>query len=86
MDYFAIDAHKMPFKNETFDKVIAYEMLHHMEKIDVALKEMFKVLKNGGYFFTVEPYAYNPYRRISEVRDYFRGTIEKSFSIPNPGP
>jgi ubiquinone/menaquinone biosynthesis C-methylase UbiE len=81
MDYFAIDAHKMPFKNETFDKVIAYEMLHHMEKIDVALKEMFKVLKNGGYFFTVEPYAYNPYRRISEVRDYFRGTIEKSFSV-----
>jgi ubiquinone/menaquinone biosynthesis C-methylase UbiE len=81
MDYFAIDAHKMPFKDETFDKVVAYEMLHHMEKIDIALKEMFKVLKKGGYFFTVEPYAYNPYRRISEVRDYFRGTIEKSFSV-----
>tara|TARA_Y100000590_G_C15729467_1_gene1016449 strand:- start:1185 stop:2111 length:927 start_codon:yes stop_codon:yes gene_type:complete len=81
MDYFAIDAHNMPFEEETFDKVVAYEMLHHMEKIDIALKEMFKVLKKGGYLFTVEPYAYNPYRRLSEVRDYFRGTIEKSFSV-----
>lgn len=81
MDYFVIDAHNMPFQNETFDKIVAYEVLHHMEKIDTALKEMFKVLKSGGYLFTVEPYAYNPYRRLSEVRDYFRGTIEKSFSV-----
>ncbi len=81
MDYFVIDAHNMPFQNETFDKIVAYEVLHHMEKIDIALKEMFKVLKSGGYLFTVEPYAYNPYRRLSEVRDYFRGTIEKSFSV-----
>jgi uncharacterized protein YbaR (Trm112 family) len=28
-----------------------------------------------------EPYAYNPWRRISEFRDRFKGTIEKSFSI-----
>ncbi len=81
MDYFVIDAHNMPFQNETFDKIVAYEVLHHMEKIDIALNEMFKVLKSGGYLFTVEPYAYNPYRRLSEVRDYFRGTIEKSFSV-----
>ena len=81
MDYFAIDAHKMPFKNETFDKVIAYEMLHHMENLEVALSQMFNVMKEGGYLFTLEPYAYNPYWRISEIRDYFKGTIEKSFSV-----
>ena len=28
-----------------------------------------------------EPYAYDPWRRISEFRDRFKGTIEKSFSI-----
>ena len=28
-----------------------------------------------------EPYSYNPWRRISEFRDRFKGTIEKSFSM-----
>ncbi len=28
-----------------------------------------------------EPYAFDPWRRISEIRDYFRGTVETSFSI-----
>ena len=67
--------------DNTFDKIIAYEMLHHMEKIKISLDEMFEVMKPGGFFFTVEPYALNPYRRITEIRDYFRGTIEKSFTI-----
>ena len=80
MDYFAMDAHKIPFKNNVFDKIIAIEVLHHMENLDIALSEMFKVTKEGGYLFTLEPYAYNPYRRLSEIRDYFKGTIEKSFS------
>ena len=81
MDYFAMDAHNIPFNKNVFDKVVAYEMLHHMENVEVALSEMFNVLKEGGYLFTLEPYAYNPYRRLSEIKDYFRGTIEKSFSV-----
>ncbi len=81
MEYFAMDAHKLAFNNNIFDKVVAYEMLHHLANIDDALSEMFNILKEGGYIFTLEPYAYNPYRRLSEIRDYFKGTIEKSFSV-----
>jgi len=81
MNYFAMDAHNIPFEKNVFDKVVAIEMLHHMENIKVALSGMFNTLKEGGYLFTLEPYAYNPYRRLSEIRDYFRGTIEKSFSV-----
>jgi SAM-dependent methyltransferase len=44
-----------------------------------ALAQAARVLKPGGKVFLFEPYAYNPYRRLSEVRDYFRGTVEKSF-------
>ena len=25
--------------------------------------------------------AYNPYRRLAEARDYFKGTVEKSFGV-----
>ena len=39
---------------------------------------MFRVLKNGGMLFTYEPYALNPYRRLSEIRDYLE-ELSKSF-------
>ena len=81
MDYFAIDAHNIPFQNETFDKITAIEVLHHLENLNLSLIEMFRVLKKGGLLFAYEPYALNPYRRLSEIRDYFRGTIEKSFYL-----
>jgi ubiquinone/menaquinone biosynthesis C-methylase UbiE/uncharacterized protein YbaR (Trm112 family) len=81
MPYYAVDAHSLPFASSTFDAVVAYATLHHMENIDAALGELYRVLRPGGVLFTYEPYAYNPYRRLSEVRDYFKGTIEKSFSM-----
>jgi ubiquinone/menaquinone biosynthesis C-methylase UbiE len=80
MQYYAADAHNLPFASETFDAIIAFEVLHHMEDVELALAELFRVLRPGGRFFTYEPYAYNPYRRVAELRDYLRGTIEKSFS------
>jgi SAM-dependent methyltransferase len=80
MPYYAVDTNNLPFASETFDAIIAYEALHHMEDVELALGELHRVLRPGGHIFTYEPYAYNPYRRISELRDYVRGTIEKSFS------
>lgn len=80
LPYYAADAHRLPFAEETFDKIVAFEVLHHMEEIGTVLSELFRVLKPGGSVFTCEPSAGNPYRRISEVRDFFRGTHESSFA------
>lgn len=80
LPYFAADAHCLPFAEDTFDKIVAFEALHHMQDIAVVLAELFRVLKPGGSLFTCEPNAVNPYRRISELRDRFRGTHEASFT------
>jgi ubiquinone/menaquinone biosynthesis C-methylase UbiE len=80
LDYYAADAHCLPFAENTFDKIVAFEVLHHMEEIRTVLSELYRVLKPGGHLFTCEPNASNPYRRLSELRDYFRGTHESSFS------
>jgi ubiquinone/menaquinone biosynthesis C-methylase UbiE len=42
------DAQKLPFKQSTFDIVIAKHMLYHVANIKVALNEMHKVLKPKG--------------------------------------
>ena len=54
------DARKLPFKNESFDLVVAINMLHHVGNPQVVLKECYRVLKSGGRLLTVDPNLYNP--------------------------
>lgn len=80
-DYLPCDAQELALQSGHLSFVIFNESLHHMPSAAKALSEAARVLKPGGKLFLYEPYAYNPYRRLSEVRDYFRGTVEKSFGI-----
>jgi ubiquinone/menaquinone biosynthesis C-methylase UbiE len=79
--YFAVDSHKLPFADSTFNAIIAFEVLHHFEKLNIVMKELNRVLKPGGKIFTFEPYALNPYRRLAELRFLILGSIEKSFTV-----
>jgi ubiquinone/menaquinone biosynthesis C-methylase UbiE len=79
--YLACDAQHLNLGNEKVSFVIFNESLHHMPEPARALAEASRVLTLKGKIFLYEPYAYNPYRRLSEIRDYFRGTVEKSFGV-----
>jgi SAM-dependent methyltransferase len=46
-------SHALPFKDESFDMVCANAAMHHMRSTPVALREMLRVLKPGGFMFTV---------------------------------
>ncbi len=46
-------SHALPFKDESFDMVLANAAMHHMRSTPVALREMLRVLKPGGILFTV---------------------------------
>jgi len=77
--YVAFDVHQIPFADESLDAVVVLEALHHFPDYDRALAEIHRVLKPGGVFYSQEPNGLNPLRRLSEVRDRLRGTVEKSF-------
>ncbi len=77
--YVAGDANQIPLANDSISFILCFETLHHLENPGRALSELNRVLLPGGKFFMFEPYSYNPYRRLSEIRDKFKGTIEKSF-------
>jgi len=79
--YLACDAQQLQLEDESVLFVIFNESLHHMPDTSRALAQAMRVLKPGGRIFLYEPYAYNPYRRLSEIRDYFKGTVERSFGI-----
>lgn len=80
-EYLPGDAQSLPIEPDFVGFVVFNESLHHMPDPARALAQAARALKPGGRMFLYEPYAYNPYRRLSEVRDYFRGTVERSFGI-----
>jgi len=42
------DGQRLPFSNEVFDCVYMASVLHHIEKKELALQEIYRVLKKGG--------------------------------------
>lgn len=79
--YLPGDAQALKIKPGSVAFVVFNESLHHMPDPALALARAARALKPGGRMFLYEPYAFNPYRRLSELRDHFRGTVEKSFGI-----
>lgn len=49
------DALRLPFPDDTFDRVIASEVLEHVTDDQVALDEVFRVLKPGGTLAATVP-------------------------------
>jgi SAM-dependent methyltransferase len=57
--FYAGDAHEMPFPDGSFDLVVGRAILHHLD-LDLALKEIRRVLRPGGAAVFVEPLGDNP--------------------------
>lgn len=48
------DAMELPFRSQSFDLVVSFEVLEHLPDDMKAMGEVYRVLKpNGGFFFTV---------------------------------
>ena len=50
------DAERMPYDDDTFDLVVGHAVLHHIPDVELAFREMLRVLRPGGRFvFAGEP-------------------------------
>jgi len=50
------DAQQLPYRNESFDAVFNYGIVHHLEDWQRGIREVVRVLKPGGSFFFEEIY------------------------------
>lgn len=52
------DGKTLPFNNESFDYVVAFEVLEHVFEVEHAISEIHRVLKPGGGFLISTPFMY----------------------------
>jgi 2-polyprenyl-3-methyl-5-hydroxy-6-metoxy-1,4-benzoquinol methylase len=50
----------LPFDDDTFDAVLSYDVLEHVQDVVATLSECRRVLKKGGRLFVVFPSYYQP--------------------------
>ncbi len=55
VDYI-VDAHYLPFKNQTFDGVWIQAVLEHVVSPENVVNEIYRVLKNNGYVYSEIPF------------------------------
>ncbi len=65
----AADAHCLPFEDNSLDGIHANALLEHVERPEVIVKEVYRVLKPGGMVYTIQPFMH-PYH--GHPRDYHR--------------
>ena len=85
-----LDAHKIPFENETFDLVLAQQVLEHCIKPWEVSSEIQRVVKKDGYIQIEVPFCfpyhsapYDFYRyTYSGIRSLFRNCKVQKLMVP----
>lgn len=67
------DINKMPFKCNSFDTVLCFEVLEHIEEPHMLLSEFKRVIKKDGKLLLSSPFAFPVH---SDGVDYFRFTAK----------
>ena len=85
VEYEVIDIQNIPYENETFDIVIANMMLYHVPDLDLGLKEVKRVLKKSGKFYTATYGEHGIVEYLAKLLGKYgvEDTASKAFTLQN---
>lgn len=52
-----LDAHALPLKDKSFDNIVLFDVLHHLENPILFFDEALRVLRSNGRIILMEPYV-----------------------------
>lgn len=81
--YIKGDVYKLSFDDNSFDVVISFDLLEHLNKYKLALKEIYRILKPGGIFHFFVPLEGSKFnlarilpRKIYDIKKDFTGHVQ----------
>ena len=85
VDFYEADVPPIPADNNSFDFVVAFQVIEHIKKDFEFVREVSRVLKPGGKFIVSTPNARmsltrNPYHVREYEADQFQNLLESEFS------
>jgi len=69
LEFVRLDVMNLPLPKNTFDIIISFETIEHLQKIECFMKEVLRVLKSNGMFICSTPnikYSFHPNYHIKE--------------------
>jgi ubiquinone/menaquinone biosynthesis C-methylase UbiE len=73
VQYPEVDAHNLPFEDESYDCVALNQVLEHVKKPWVCVQEAHRVLRKGGIALICSPFFYQVH---DYPADYWRFTVD----------
>ncbi|MDD4271828.1 MAG: methyltransferase domain-containing protein [Patescibacteria group bacterium] len=70
------DIHNLPMPDASVDAIICIAVLEHVEEPLKAMKEIYRVLKPGGYAFFYVPFLYYYHPCENYYQDFYRFTYD----------
>jgi SAM-dependent methyltransferase len=74
--FLVADGHKTPFPDDAFDIVVGLAILHHLD-LELALREVMRILRPGGRAVFREPLVHNPVLRVARALTPFARTPDE---------
>lgn len=63
---------ELPFKNETFDVICAFDVIEHIENDSKAIQEIYRTLKQNGYIYLTVPAFMSLWSHHDKVNHHYR--------------
>lgn len=70
------DVHDLPLEDASVDAIICIAVLEHVEEPQKAVREMYRVLKPGGYLYIYVPFLYYYHPMPGYYGDFYRFTFD----------
>jgi 2-polyprenyl-3-methyl-5-hydroxy-6-metoxy-1,4-benzoquinol methylase len=67
VDFRVMDAQNLEFEDNTFDIILGYRTIHHLQDINAFLLSANRCLKSGGFVLFVEPQKHNPFVEFGRI-------------------
>lgn len=82
IEFLVMDATNMSFAPESFDIILGFRTVHHLQNIKKFFADSKKLLRPGGFLIVVEPQKYSPF--VEFGRKFIKNDVESRTPTEHP--